>query len=139
MGTETAKPYKFSVSLSIWGDKMDPSFITRELQLEPTRFYIKGKPVVSPRGREFNPKTSLWELDLSKNSESNNLEEHIGSLVSKLVHLNEDVKSLAGVEGASINCFVGVVDENESLELGLPSEMMLSIGKLKIDLKVVVF
>lgn len=123
--------------LSLWGNSMDPSYITEELRINPTRFYIKDKPVASPRGKEFTPKTSVWEFKLSFDEKSLPLDGGIEVLLSKLNHLRENVKSLDGVQGAHINCVIGVKDEDDTLEIGLSSDLMRRLGELNIDLKFV--
>jgi hypothetical protein len=50
--------------LRVWGDTLDPNFVTRTLGCEPSRSQRKGAPVLSATGEPRRiARTGSWLLD----------------------------------------------------------------------------
>jgi hypothetical protein len=60
---------KVKAEFTIWGDKLIPEIITRDLDLKPTNAYVKGQMIEKPwligerkHKESFETKFSTWEI-----------------------------------------------------------------------------
>jgi hypothetical protein len=124
--------------IGVWlifrGDELQPKLISERLNLNPSKQHVRGLP--KQNSPNIISKTGLWKLE-SKN-DSNNLGDHINEILDKLNGIDEDLRSISGVEDAYIDIFISDSDENENrvtTSFFLNAKQIKRIGELGLGIE----
>lgn len=117
------------VSFVLAGPNLDPTEVTSEIGLRPTRAYRKGEAMPRP-GHYYA--TGLWSLKSSR-APSASLEEQIASLLNELEPRAAEVRRTVrtGIDaGFYCTCAVG----NPPIRVCLTASTLSRLGELNLDL-----
>ena len=134
---------KYKVGFRISDDNLDPSELTKVLQLTPDKAHRKGDPntYVSKRGKLINYSpfnTGLWAI-YSHEEECAVLEQHIKSLLLRLYPLKDLLAELTG-RCYKMDMFCGAFTcEAHQPGFEISSDILLQLGELNIALGVCIY
>lgn len=124
--------------MRIWHPEIDPTFISETLQMSPKRSWKVGERRSTPKGNLLKGKNkeSYWTSLIHKEKQlfstnvflENYIENHTKKMHKYAKFLNE-IRETSG----RIEYFIGFYIEGNSGSV-LPSSLLLSLGKLGIDL-----
>ena len=111
-----------TVTIRLFGAKLDPDHVTQLLGCVPSAAAKKGEKIIKPDGRERIVKRGSWRLEYGEKNEVG-LEEKIQILLAKLTDNLESWQEVTrNLEIADIYCGLFIDNWNEGLELS-PSIM----------------
>lgn len=120
------------VSLYLRGENLDPDVVSRTTGISPSSSQRKGEVKRASTELEYVTQMGVWEL--TSESNSLNLCEHISELMGKVRKSPETFLSIEGVEEAFIDIFISTHDSGEgaTYELELSSDNILALSQLNI-------
>jgi hypothetical protein len=134
---------KYSVSFRIRNDNLDTLEITEMLGIKPDKAHRKGDPNTarSKKGKliEFSPyNTGLWCID-SKEEEFSSLKYHLGSLLSILLPLKNELLELSN-KGYKMDLFCGVFTHGtHQCGFNIDADVLFMLGELNIELNICIY
>lgn len=131
MGT----PETSAASIGFYGDDLDPSEITRQLQCDPTIGVAKGGTWTTSMGADKTAPTGSWRLVSQRRSPAD-LDAQIGELLSAMNDDLEAWKTLAGRFRGRIFCGLFLASGNDGLTLRPETLLMIGQRSLLLDLDI---
>ncbi len=124
-----------SVSICLRGHKLDPSYITKKLGIQPTRAQKKG--AFKSGSSKYYAKIGLWTLKLK--SESYPSSELIDMLLEKLSMHAVKLNKIRGVEDAELDILFAFGDEAQhALEFTLSNNQIIRASRLGLSVCVTI-
>lgn len=124
------------VSLYIYGEKLDPEYISKNLCSCPTRSQKKGDAKTSKNGR-ISAKIGMWEL--GSGLKSLILSEHISEIVCRLGKNDVFIPGLDGVSDVHVDVYASSLiagDGYRYLDLELSLADMLALGRIGASVRI---
>ncbi|WP_321791685.1 DUF4279 domain-containing protein [Caballeronia sp. J97] len=120
-------------TLHIMGDSVRPEFWTRYFGVRPDTAIEKGKPFVTPSGRESRSpgRVGLWGVQSRGTVESNELEPHLRYLIKRLNLTRGDLRATLDRESVQIRFYCYWRNESGDRVPHVPDDiraMMEAIG-----------
>lgn len=131
MGT----PDSSAASIGFFGDDLDPSEITRQLDCEPTFGVAKGGTWITGMGAEKIARTGSWRLVAERRAPAD-LDAQIGHLLSAINDDLEAWRSLAGRFRGRVFCGLFLASSNDGLTLRPETLLMIGQRGLLLDLDI---
>jgi Domain of unknown function (DUF4279) len=100
----TSAEQKFSVTLYLRGDALDPAHVSTVLGMQPSRAQSKGERRTTQTNREFVTSTGLWAL--AAEPEARDLSQPLDELASKVGDLGSILTTISGVTDAYVDIFI---------------------------------
>lgn len=121
----------FMVTIYLYGDDLDPAYVSEQLGVVATRSHSKGKRVTSTN-REFFSRTGMWSLEAS--ATSNILADHVDELMDKIKLRGEAIQKIKDVEQTKLDVYIDKYRKEDALmktyELELSERDILSLSTL---------
>ena len=127
------------VALYVRGYELDPLHVTRLLGVTPTRSSRKGEKTVSVTNKEVFSRAGLWVL--SSDADSDNVSDHIDTLLEKLKNNPKSISSISGVEEAFVDIFIAASSDDDgssSTSFGLSADTLSSLSTLGLPVQITV-
>lgn len=106
-----------NVSLKLWGETLNPSYITEQLGVEPSDTQMKGETKTTSTGYVVTAKIGMWCFSTKDDGLKNsNLTDHIGFLRTRFVSSGAKIRNLLGVEDACVDIFIAIDGEENGTE-----------------------
>ena len=131
MGT----PDSSAASIGFYGDDLDPSEITRQLDGEPTFGVAMGETWITALGAEKLARTGSWRLVAERLAPAD-IDAQIGLLLSAMNDDLEAWRSLAGRFRGRVFCGVFLASGNDGLTLRPETLLMIGQRGLVLDLDI---
>jgi len=128
-------PESSAASIGFFGDDLDPSEITRQLNCEPTVGVAKGGTWTTSIGAEKAARTGSWRLVAQRRSPAD-LDAQIVELLSVMNDDFEAWRLLAGRFRGRVFCGVFLASFNDGLTLRPETLLMLGQRGLLLDLDI---
>src|SRR5438093_9158614 len=120
-------------SFRIMGKDLDPSEITKLLNMHPDRFHRCGDPNMSTSGRIFADYTEgLWAIDSSVD-ETHAMDAHLEALVTKLWQ-HRDLLQEFRKRGYKMDIFIGIFGIDDNTGCVLKNTLLMRVMQLGVDL-----
>jgi hypothetical protein len=128
--------YSIGVTLYLYGNDLDPAFVSKKVGINPTGTRYKGEKILIKPNHEYIQKVGVWKL--TANSDSSILSEHIDQLISQIGTSGIAIDDIEGVEEAHVDVFIATYAEEYgggSCEFELNKENVASIAKLGLPIR----
>jgi Domain of unknown function (DUF4279) len=99
---------KFDVTMYVRGDALDPNIVTAALGVAPSTSQRKGG---NKADREFVAKIGVWALEAEK--QSNNLDDLVQELSSKISAAGSALTAIQGVDEAYLDVLVTTLADDD--------------------------
>jgi hypothetical protein len=120
-------------SFRIMGQDLDPSEITKLLNMHPDQSHRCGDPSISKSGHTYADYTEgLWALDSSVD-ETHTIDAHLEALVTKLWK-HRDLLQEFRKRGYKMDIFVGIFGIDDNMGCVLKNTLLRRIMQLGVDL-----
>lgn len=124
-----------AASIGFYGDDLDPSEITRQLNCEPTVGVSRGGTWFTELGAEKVARIGSWRLIAERRAPAD-LDAQIGLLLSAMNDDLEAWRSLAGRFRGRVFCGVFLASGNDGLTLRPETLLMIGQRGLMLDLDI---
>lgn len=124
----------FLVSLYLHGENLDPSHVSSQLGITPTRSHFKGqKEIISPN-HEITKKAGVWVFTAETRSEY--LSDHIDELARK-INVDRNLEEIMGIEEAYIDIFMCTKCSKDSCASGfeMSKTNIAALGRFGLPVK----
>ena len=120
-------------SFRIMGKDLDPSEVTKLLNMHPDQSHRCGDPNMSTSGRRYADYTEgLWAIDSSVD-ETHAIEAHLEALVTKLWKDREILQEFRK-RGYKMDIFIGIFDIGDNMGCVLKNTLLRRVMQLGVDL-----
>lgn len=125
----------FGISLYIYGDTLEPEFLSNELGLQPIRSHRKGYIREAPSGKIFTAKTGFWEFSTCAYISSMEVNDHLEFLIEN-INKTSPIYNISGVQNAYIGIYISVDHETcPTVEFEIKPSTFKKISSLDIPVK----
>ena len=131
MGT----PQTSAATIGFYGDDLEPSEITRQLDCEPTVGVSKGGTWTTSMGADKIARTGSWRLESRRRSPAD-LDAQIVELLSAMSDDLEAWKTLAARFRGRVFCGLFLASSNDGLTLRPETLLMIGQRGLLLDLDI---
>ncbi|AGG89781.1 DUF4279 domain-containing protein [Rhodanobacter denitrificans] len=130
--------FRFKISLRFFGSSFDPSDLSTELGIKPTRMWKAGERRTTPKGRELEGiyDESYCTFNIERHGEEN-LSETLERALASFGQY-KDIFHRICIEGGRIEFFIGWFSVGNSGDT-LPYKLMSKLAELEIDLALDVY
>jgi Domain of unknown function (DUF4279) len=128
---------ELTISLYLYGDKLDPSIVSQMVGAPCSECQTKGATKTLRSGKTVVAKTGVWVL--KSESKSTNLDQHITELLTPFKHVSTSVVSLIpGIEFALLDVHISAPKLDRAWpdrELRLSNESLARLAVLGFELQ----
>jgi len=110
---------RFSVTLRIYGEELDPEHVSALLGCAPTDAERKGVPIVAPSGKARIPKRGRWSLSVQSKdcTESDDVEDAVRMLLARLPSDPAVWASLTSAYAVDVFCGLFLASTNRGFSI----------------------
>ena len=124
-------------TIGIYGEDLDPDFITSALRQKPSSCHKAGDEFTSKSGQIRTAKTGAWIFHSDDLVAGPNLNDHIEAVLSLLTDLPRPLLSMDGIQSASLTLALTCQEQPQVGVMSIPQlQLLFNRG---VDLKLEVY
>jgi hypothetical protein len=129
---------RFTVTLRIYGEELDPDYVSALLRCAPTEAERKGAPISHPGGSTRIPKRGRWSLTISSNEcrENDDVEDAVKILFARLPSDPVVWASLTSTYAVDVFCGLFLASANRGFSISPEVSRILSARQVGIGFDV---